>query len=137
MSHLKQQQKGQRKLSGKYNLLFNAKMRIKVKSEWKKQTSCRSYTFCDFLMVICSMFRIPLTRLVHRTGQSSGAKILPILPSVYSNLKVGLRHTAIVSESFEDGMKGSMGQKPFCSSSFGDRICEQKQENNHIVHHHF
>lgn len=112
-------------------------MRIKIKSEWKKQTSCSSYTFCDFLMVICSMFRTPLTRLVHRMGQSSGTKILPTLPSVYSNLKVWLRHAAIVSESFEDRMKESVGQKPLCSSSFGDRICEQKQENNHTVHHQF
>lgn len=92
----------------------------------EQQTSCSSYTFCVFLMVICSMFRTPLARLVHRTGQSSGAKILPTLPSVYSNLKGWLRQAAMVSESLEDGVKESVGQKPLCSSSFGDRICEQK-----------
>lgn len=71
-------------------------------------------------MVICTMFRIPLTRLVHRMGQSSGAKILPTLPSVYSNLKAWLKHAARVSESLEDGVKESVGQKPLYSSSFGD-----------------
>lgn len=72
-----QQHIGQWKLPGKgyvwasyYVTVKEHKCKIRM---GKKQTSCSSYTFCDFLMVICIMFRIPLTRLVQRMGQFSGA----------------------------------------------------------------
>lgn len=41
----------------------------------------------------------------------------------------------MVPVSFGDRVKASPGQKPWYSSSFGDRICEQNQENIHLVHH--